>query len=344
MPLRQKIILTMEKISYVRFIIVLGLLVLGLAMAFPVQGKYILPKEKKNSLKGITQVTSFKKVAGNGIVHQSAANYGKYLFMVQDKLAGITLYDLEKAKPLFHLSLTPYEERNYIGTGSVLYHCNNTSFGTEFFDKKDVFPLLYVTQRQIKESLRAFVVVLRIVPHFGPEQEIDSFSVRRVQTIYMPGMSEKNRLGHPNIIIDWKKNDIVTYSRYNDPNSKYDQLGRITRLRLPSLRNANGEIQDTVYLEDRDITDSFDTEWNMTYAQGGFVQGDLLVIGQGFPTKKQTPINVRVIDLKKRKTVGTTNIYDMGFNDEPEGVFLYKGKVMVSSIRKNIYVLDFARQ
>ena len=335
---------SMRKISFAELFLVFGLLVLGLAMAVPVQGKYILPKEKRNSLKGITQVTSFKKVAGNGIVHQSAANYGKYLFMVQDKLAGITLYDLEKAKPLFHLSLTPYEERNYIGTGSVLYHCNNTSFGTEFFDRNDVFPLLYVTQRQVKESLRAFVVVLRIVPHFGPEQEIDSFSAERVQTIYMPGMSEKNRLGHPNIIIDRKRNDIVTYSRYNNSNSKYDQLGRITRLRLPSLRNANGEIQQTVYLDDKDITDSFDTEWNMTYAQGGFVQGDLLVIGQGFPTKKHAPVNVRVIDLKKRKTVGTTNIYDMGFDDEPEGVFLYKGKVMVSSIRKNIYVLDFARQ
>ena len=326
-----------------RITTIASLFVLALAMTLPAQGKYIPPKEKKNALKGITQVSSFTKMAENGIRHQSAANYGKYLFLVQDKLAGIMLYDLDKMKPLFHLALTPNKEPNYIGTGKVLYHCNNTNFGTEFFDKKDVFPLLYITQRQVKESLRAFVVVLRILPHFNQEQEIDSFSVERVQTIYMPSMNETNRLGHPNIVIDKNKKDIITYSRYNDPNSKYDQLGRITRLRLPALRNANGEIEETVYLEDKDISDSFDTDWKMTYAQGGFVQGDLLVIGQGFPTKKHTPINIHVIDLKKHKTVGTTNIYAMGFDDEPEGVFLYKGKVMISSIHKNIYSLDFTR-
>ena len=324
--------------------IIVSCLVLALTIVLPVQGKYIPPKEKKNSLKGITKVTSFEKIGTNGVRHQSAANYGKYLFMVKDKLAGITLYDLEKREPLFYLALPPYNEPNYIGTGKTLYHCNNSSFGVEFYDKNDVFPLLYVTQRQVKESLRAFVVVLRIHPHFNNEQEIDSFSVERVQTIYMPGMNEKNRLGHPNIVIDKEKKDIVTYSRYNDSDSQYDQLGRITRLRLPSLRNANGEILKTVYLEDKDITDSFDTDWKMTYAQGGFVHGDLLVIGQGFPTKNQTPINIHVIDLKKHKTIATTNIYAMGFHDEPEGVFLYKGKVMVSSIKgNNIYVLDFAR-
>ena len=317
----------------------LGIFALALVLALPVYGKYVPAKEKKNALKGIKEVKSFEKIAENGIRHQSAANYGKYLFMVQDKLAGITLYDLEQKKPLFHLSLSPQEEPNF--AGHVLYHCNNSNFGVEFYDKDDMFPLLYISQRQVKEGKRALLTVFRILPHFGKESEIDSFSIERVQRIYMPPMTKKNRMGTPNVSIDHAKNTIVTYSRYNNSKSEINQMGCVSRLRLPSLRNASGEIQETVYLNDEDILDSFDTGWKMTNAQGGFVHGDLLVIGQGYPTKKHTPINIHVMDLKNHKTLGTTNIYAMGFNDEPEGVFLFNGKVMISSVKKNLYILNF---
>lgn len=314
---------------------------LALAIALPTYGKYIPAKEKKNALNGITEVTSFDKIAENGIGHQSAANYGKYLFMVQDKLAGITLYDLEQKKPLFHLTLPPHEEPNF--SGNLLYHCNNSNFGVEFYDKNDMFPLLYISQRQVPEGKRGLVTVFRILPHFNQAQEIDSFAIEQVQAIYLPGMTSENRLGTPNVTIDKAKKDIVTYSRYNNKKSEHNQIGRITRMKLPTLRNANGEIQKAVYLNDEDISDAFSTEWKMTNAQGGFVHGNLLVIGQGFPTKKHTPINIHVIDLKKHKVVGTTNIYAMGFKDEPEGVFLYNGKVMISSVKKNLYVLNFKK-
>ena len=314
----------------------LGIFALALALALPVYGKYVPAKEKKNALKGIKEVKSFEKIAGNGIWHQSSANYGKYLFMVQDKLMGITLYDLEQKKPLFHLSLAPNKELNF--AGGVLYHCNNSNFGVEFYDKADMFPLLYISQRQVKEGMRALLTVFRILPHFGKGSEIDSFSIECVQKIYLPTMTEKNRLGTPNVAIDHAKKTMVTYSRYNDPKSEFNQMGRISRIKLPSLRNANGEIQKTVYLNDEDIMDSFDTGWKMTYAQGGFVHGNLLVMGHRGPTN---PTYVHVINLKTHKVEGTTNIYPMGFHDEPEGVFMYRGQVMISSVNKKLYALDF---
>ena len=314
---------------------------LALAITLPTYGKYIPAKEKKNVLNGITEVASFDKIAENGIWHQSAANYGKYLFMIQDKLSGITLYDLEQKKPLFHLTLPPHEEPNF--SGNLLYHCNNSNFGVEFYDKDDVFPLLYISQRQVPDGKRGLVTVFRILPHFNQAQEIDSFAIEQVQAIYLPGMTSENRLGTPNVTIDKAKKEIVAYSRYNNKKSEHNQIGRITRMKLPTLRDANGKIQEAVYLNDEDISDAFNTEWKMTNAQGGFVHGNLLVIGQGFPTKKHTPINIHVIDLKKHKVVGTTNIYAMGFKDEPEGVFLYNGKVMISSVKKNFYVLNFKK-
>ena len=282
---------------------------------------------------------SYEIWADNGIGCQSAANYGNYLFLVKDKLSSVTLYDLESKKIVYTLQLEPRNEKR---GGEVINHCNQSCFGKDRLESDDPFPLLYVSQRNPNNKTGAYIDVFRIIVSLDDGRKIKSFQIKQIQRIFLPVMTDKNSMGNPNVVIDTKKGFLYTYSRNNRSKASNYRKAVITQFQLPSLFDENGEIQNVVYLHDSDIIDSFNCDFNLLNAQGGFYRNGKIYFVQGFPSKKEKLnfVYFREIDLKKRKLVRTVDMLANGFRVEPEGCWYYNGYVMIAGGGKKIYKLS----
>lgn len=173
---------------------------------------------------------SYKIVATNSIPNQSAANYGKYLFVVSNKMEYIMLYDLEKNKSIYILKNSPRNIKNR-NNGNVIYHCNQSCFGKQRFKEGDLFPLLYISQRNETDSTGAFLSVLRITP-FIKGEKIDSFNVHEIQKIYFPPMNDNNCMGLPSAVIDTDSDVMYCYSRNLNKKSDNYAGAVITKFRV----------------------------------------------------------------------------------------------------------------
>lgn len=281
---------------------------------------------------------SFEVYANNGVGCQSATNYGKYLFLVKDRLSSISLYDLDEKKIIQNLQLESRDERI---NGSIISHCNQCSFGKEKYEENDIFPLLYISQRSPNDSVGAYLDVLRIIPNVDINGTIDSFQIEQVQKIFFPVMTDQNSMGNPNAIIDINKGFIYTYSRNNRPKANNYLEAVVSKFLLPSLYDSKGDIQKIVILHDNDILDSFNCGFSLLNAQGGFYRKGKIYFAQGYPSKneKLNYVLFREINLKKRKLTRTVDMLNNGFRAEPEGCWFYNGKVMVTDSGKNLYIL-----
>ena len=290
----------------------------------------------------IDELTGVKLYANNSLNNQSATNYGRWLFLVSNKLVRVSIYDLQERRLVFTRYLKPHEEETS-GKG-VLYHCNQSDFGTERYDKDDMFPLLYVSVRIRPEDDRGSCTALRIIPSFNAKNEIDSFDVQEVQHVYFPSMTDKNCMGTPNVAIDRKRGMMVSYNRNHNLKATNWDLAQVTLFKLPGLRNSKGDVQKEVFLEDKDIKDHFAMPWHMMWVQGGFCRDGLLVVGQGAPSREswKNHTYLRVIDLKKHKQKLCCDlIHQYGLKHEPEGVFFYDGKILIATNNNEIYEVTY---
>lgn len=244
--------------------------------------------------------------------HQSAAAYGDYAFFVTNGRTKFCMYNLARKEMVYSVDRTP--------ANSNLYHCNQSTFGTELYDPDDPFPLLYVSQNN-NSSGRCFIEGYRIKPQKADgSQEYESFSIELVQTIYLPAMSYDNSLGNANSAIDAENHFLYTYSRNNRPVEDNYGICKITKFRLPSARQA------VVTFEDDDIIDSFMLDCTAFNMQGGCIKDGTLYIGQGIPSKGDLYFNI--VDLEKRALVQRFPLKEYNVNWEPEGCFFYDGSVM----------------
>ena len=249
-----------------------------------------------------------------GLSHQSAAAYGDYAFFVTNGRAKICMYNLVKKEMVYSLSRA--------AANGNLYHCNQSTFGVEFYDPDDPFPLLYISQRN-NSSGRCFFEGFRIKPQKGEvSEEYASFSVELVQTIYLPAMSYENSLGNANCVIDPENKLMYTYSRNNKAEEDNYLKCKITKFEIPSAHQA------IITLEDRDILDSFMLDCTAFNMQGGCVRDGILYIGQGVPSYKDLYFNV--VDLEKKALVKRLPLNEYNINWEPEGCFFYDGSVMLA--------------
>lgn len=263
---------------------------------------------------------NFSSYATNAASGQSSAIYGDYLFIVREKLTSIVCYNMATKTLLCTLS-TGYSKSN-------AWHCNQSQFGTLRVNENDVFPVLYITVNNDSNG-RCSWVAYRIIPTYT-DDEISSFTIEEVQTIYLPAMTDDNCLGNVNIAVDYDRNLLWGYGRNN--RTEADNAGKATFVCFPMPALS----ETTVTYEDADIIDTFQDDWNMTYAQGGFIKNGKLVIMQGYASVNL--INLRVIDLyAQRKQVSFADLLNNGFTNEPEGVFYYYGNIYTSTNNTRIW-------
>lgn len=253
--------------------------------------------------------------AGLDFKHQSAAVYGDFALFVEKDRMKICLYDLSQKTKIYTATVTP-------GGNDKIYHCNQSSFGTEKYDPSDPFPLLYISQRP-KSGNRCFVEVFRIHPKYNNDQTtFVSFKVELVQAIYFPQMTKDNSLGNVNCVIDVNTGKMYTYSRNNSSADDNYLQCKISRFGIPDFR------KQQVVLEDSDIEESFMIDTIAENMQGACIVDGFLYIGQGFPSVRYIYLNV--VDLQQRKLVKRYDLLGSGIEWEPEGCFYYDGSIMLS--------------
>lgn len=269
------------------------------------------PKQEKPVLDGNLTILPFAELSYN---HQSAAVHGDYAFLVMNRRQGIRLYDLVRKRAVYTLRMTA-ENTN-------VYHCNQSTFGTEKYDTTDFFPLLYVSQRAPSEN-RCLTEVFRMIPLFNSDSTaLLAFRSELVQEIHFPRMSKENSLGNVNCVIDPQTGWMYTYSRNNNSaDSNYGQC-KISRFAIPDIH------QREVYLEDADILSSFMIDAKAGNMQGGCIVNGRLYIGQGYPYANYVYLNV--VDLREERLVKRYDLLAKGVDWEPEGCFYYDGNVMLT--------------
>lgn len=285
----------------------------------------------------LAQESSYCLFADNSVVNQSATNWGKHLFIFTDRMASILLYDLEEKSILYTLKLQPHTELN---NNIPVYHCNQCHFGKKKYDRKDYFPLLYVCQRSIKGPSPAFTIVFRVLPEFDDNRRITSFSVREVQRIHFPQMTDQNSMGNPCVVIDSKGGFLYTYSRnYNKRASNFN-LATFSKFKLPQIEKEDTTYSQ-VYLNDSDIIDAFTCDFSSVNVQGGFFRKGKIYLVQGYPSKNPDLnfVYFREVNVKKKKQTRVVDMLADGFYEEPEGCWYYEKKVMISTYGNKIFSL-----
>jgi|GEM_PF-1065221 len=284
---------------------------------------------------------AYEIYSDNSYSHQSSAAYGKYLFLVKDKLAMVYMYNLETKRVVAICSMTAHNETVSASSSTVLYHCNQSTFGTVKYAESDPFPLLYISQRAPSSTGRCFVTVFRLLPTLNTSgTEYNMLKMEQVQTIYLPKSTNNNALGNANFTIDPQTGYCYTYSRNNTTSASNYQHCRITKFAPVSMSGTE------IYLNDADILDSYEIfELNSTKnisalnMQGGFIWNDKLYISQGYPSCNF--IYLRVVDLKNRKLVNDIDLLGDHFPIEPEGFFRYGNDIMMSCNGSPIYKFYF---
>lgn len=261
------------------------------------------------------------KYASGIRAHQSAAAYGDYAFFVTDKHTHFYMYNLKTKAYVYNLTYKGAGGTDFLGY--TLYHCNQSSFGTDFYEEGDPFPLLYVSQHA-KEDRRYFVEGYRILPVWNDSiGEYSSFKVELVHTIYFPPMSTENALGNINMAIDAENKQMYTYSRNNIGGEENSWVCKISQFDIPDIH------QKVVYLEDSDIKRSFYIDSSAVNMQGGCIKDGILYIGRGYYSAGY--IYLYAVNLDMEAEVARIDILSKLHHWEPEGCFFYNNHVMLSA-------------
>ena len=194
--------------------------------------------------------------------------------------------------------------------------------------------LLNVFRQNPKMEMKGKTDVYRLVPMISDgANDYDSLTVEQVQTIYYPKATDKNALGSPWTVIDRENNYMYTYSRNNRKKAANFGVCRISKFKIPSV----GESKE-VYLNDEDILDSYEVDFNASLSQGACIHNGKMYIAQGVSPKNY--LWLRVVDLKEKKLVKTYNLKEAGFTAEPEGCYIYDGHLMLSTGGKRIFKIN----
>ena len=270
---------------------------------------------------------------------QSAAAFGNYLFKVQDfneTAPRIVMYNLE-TKLQVAIKEMAHRSEGYV-------HCNQSSFGTQYYDENDPFPLLYISQQEVDENgntaswttsknknMRSVCEVYRLIPTMG-ENDYNALDVVKVQTIYMPVITATNGLGRMNIGFDLQNNLMYAQSRdvatgdSNNYGLTYISLFKS----IPPLRDNSDNIVENVYLTEADVRYTFPI-----YELGGDSQGNCIYNGKMYIARGSAAARAQlyIVNLVTKKFLARLDLGVNGFAFEPEGVFIYNDNLYIVNVK-----------
>jgi glucan-binding YG repeat protein len=202
-------------------------------------------------------------------------------------------------------------------------HSNSICFGTEYYDKNDKYPLMYICVYNNYEGhanqYEGHCGVYRITEN-GSDFEGDLVQVIKIgftEDLNMwkslPNRGDVCPFG--NFIVDTDKNDLYAYVMRDAT-----QTTRYYKFDLPKV--SDGEYNSlfgckTVTLNVEDIKDQFDTEYSV-YLQGADYVDGLILSSSGLGRGREGGAILRLVDLESKKVVKTFNAMNAGVYNEPE--------------------------
>lgn len=224
------------------------------------------------------------KVKGSS---QGMAVWGRYAFMLHDGGQCVVI-DLKRKRYLASYML----DKN-------TSHCNNASFGVEYFSKESKFPLLYISECRGGGAC--------LVTDVGIEGS------RLVQKIFYDG---QDITGPCDWLVNREKRLIYLYCTV-------DGLRTLKQFRLPSLSDSDSHAEVHLKREDMIMQISFE---GVGIPQGSMTYRDKILLPSGIPSR--TKCELHVIDVKRERYAECYSLDHIAL--EPEGVAFYGGKRYLS--------------
>ncbi len=217
---------------------------------------------------------------------QGFAIYGGYAFSMHDKGECVIL-DIKRKKYI----------NSFVVEGNT-GHCNNASFGTEFYSRESQFPLFYVTECRGERACYVNDITLQ-----------DS---RLVQKIFYMG---DEIAGPCDWAVDAEQKLLYLYCTI-------DNQRTLMWFSLPRLSDSDNKGE--VHLYPKDALGSI-SAGDIKIPQGSLIAGDYIFLTEGVPPR-HTALNV--IDRHSAQRLMHLDLTEMGI--EPEGIAIYRGWIYLS--------------
>ncbi len=241
---------------------------------------------------------------------QGCAVYGKYLFVADDNLNGIGVYDLENKVLVNAVSFTPNPN----------YHCNNVNFGTYKYANTDATPCMYISQE--KEDTHLILVFQVILNN-------NVFGFNLIQKITMPAPQAGISPYYPNSMID-ADNGILYVMGYSTNSYTESDSNKIIVLKYELPLPTDGDVT----LQATDIYAKFPS---ITATQGGCIYKGKFY--QAFGGASNGSVVIRSSDMQN--FCNRLYLADYGVTTEPEAACIYDDSLLVIGINKKVYKFKF---
>ena len=217
---------------------------------------------------------------------QGMAIWGRYAFLMHDK-GQCMIVDMRRKKFV----------ATFIMAGNT-GHCNNASFGNEYYNHKSRFPLLYVTECR---GERACYV-----------NDVSMEGSRLVQTIHYDG---DETTGPSDWVVDREQDRIYLYCT----------IGKMRMLKaFPLPRLSDSDENGEVHLKAEDSIASIPLG-EVAIPQGSMIKGRYAYLPDGVPSRER---KLHVVDIVSSRKVACFDLNHIPY--EPEGIS-YKGKKLYIS-------------
>ena len=273
---------------------------------------------------------------------QDGAVFDKYLFRFGHKGTGF-VYDMELVeKTPADSCAEPVAEIALDKSDIICPHCNSVTFGNEYFDENDEFPLLYanIYNNYAKEEnkLKGVCCVYRVQKI---ENEFKTTLVQLIEVGFVDDASlwkaEADKDGirpYGNFAVDRENGKLYAFVMRNEDRGTAYFAFDLPKLSDGKLDERYG-VKKTV-LNKEDIKSSFVCPEHY-YIQGACCHGGKIYSLEGF---KNSPA-LRVIDTQKGAQESVTFFCDFGVTDETEFIDFYGEKCYYGDCHGLLYRIEF---
>ncbi len=270
---------------------------------------------------------------------QDGAIYNGYVFRL-DHAAACRVLSLETGELLCSFTL---------GDKEFIYpHSNAVFFGNEKLDDNDEFPILYSnvynTYAKAENRREGTLCAYRI------KRNGNDFSAELVQIIAIDFVKDTSLWLSPNVqdyrpygnfVLD-KENNII-YAFVMRDEARKTAFFAFNMPKLSDGKDIGYKEVKEVRLKKEDILDKFESDY-INFMQGATFYNGYIYSVEGFdvvsPTAK--PV-IKIFDVKKKTVALAVNLWEHGFNIEPEFVEAYNGAIYYADRHPgDLYLMEFA--
>ncbi len=136
-------------------------------------------------------------------------------------------------------------------------------------------------------------------------------------------------------------------TKYGIPEYDKSNAYIVTGFSLPALPESLPQsdqyaLENPIVLTPKDIVSQFETEFDIYFTQGGTMHAGKLYYSFGNGKQQEKTLNaIRIYDIAKEKLICGLDLNSSPFaKDEPECCCIYRGRLALSTQKKQIYIFD----